>query len=251
MSRATRSLYPAAAPVWMAGEAPARILDLASGAGAFAQSLAQAGHEVFCIDRDVDRTATLAEKLGTRLHVAGQVEALPFRPGHFDVVTASQTLHRFAPGLALSEIARVLRPGGRLAVAYNTRDDTVPWVRRLTGLMKDADSQAMAGDYGVDSLAAVADSPYFTGLEHKTFRNWVPITRAGLVTMVERRPATARLDPDVRERLLRQVGELYDSSARAPEPLLLPFQASCWRAQVDHSQLVIGDQVDDAVEVRL
>ena len=45
------------------------------------------------------------------------------------MVTSSQNLHKFAPGLALSEIARVLRPGGHLAVAYNTRDDTVPWVR--------------------------------------------------------------------------------------------------------------------------
>ncbi len=58
----------------------------------------------------------LRERLGTRLHVAGQVESLPFLSCHFDVVTAAATLHRFAPGLALTEIARVLKPGGRVAV---------------------------------------------------------------------------------------------------------------------------------------
>jgi hypothetical protein len=32
--------------------------------------------------------------------------------------------------------------------------------------------------------------------------------------------------------------------------LLLPFQAACWRARVDHSELALTDEVD-AVEIRL
>lgn len=235
----------------MAGEHRARVLDLGSGRGSFAYSMAEAGHEVFCLDRDVDQVAGLPALMGTRLHVVGQVEALPFLSFEFQVVTAAQTLHRFAPGLALSEIARVLRPGGHLAVAYNTRDDTVPWVRRLMTLMQDADPEAMTGDYGVDSLVAVSESPYFGTPERKNFRNWVPVTRAGLIQMVARRPSTAGLTPDVRERLLAEVGELYDSSARAPEPLMLPFQASCWRVEVDHTELSVDVDVDDVLEIRL
>ncbi|MDN5763309.1 MAG: class I SAM-dependent methyltransferase, partial [Microlunatus sp.] len=177
MSSARRTLYPAAAPAWMVGGPGRRILDLGSRTGTFAQLLADEGHEVFCIDRDVDAVATISQRLGTRLHVAGQVESLPYLACHFDVVTSSQNLHKFAPGLALSEIARVLRPGGHLAVAFNTRDDTVPWVRRLTALVQDADPEAMRGDYGVESLADVTDSPYFGDLVRRDFRNWVPITR--------------------------------------------------------------------------
>jgi hypothetical protein len=68
--------------------------------------------------------------------------------------------------------------------------------------------------------------------------------------MVERRPTTARLQPDVRAQLLAEVGNLYDTSARPPEPLLLPYQASCWRAVVDHSSLALeGDR--DALHIRL
>jgi SAM-dependent methyltransferase len=166
------------------------------------------------------------------------------------VVTASQTLQLFAPGLALTEIARVLKPGGHLAVAFNTRDDTVPWVRRLTALMRQADPSAMGGDFGLDSVQAVAESPYFVGLERRNFRNWVPITRSGLVAMVERQPWAAGLDEDVRAQLLGEVGHLYDTSARPPEPLLLPFQSSCWRAQVDHTELVLAEDAD-ALEIRL
>jgi hypothetical protein len=141
-------------------------------------------------------------------------------------------------------------PGGRLAVAYNTRDDTVPWVRRLIALMQQVDPDAMKGDYGIDSVDAVAESPYFVGLERRNFRNWVPITRAGLLAMVERRPTTARLEPDVRAQLLAEVGDLYDTSARAPEPLLLPYEAACWRAVVDHSSLA-PEAVRDALHIRL
>lgn len=251
MNRPRRAPYPEAAASWLVGETPARVLDLGSGPGAFAQMLVDGGHEVFCLDRDPDVVARLPERLGTQRHVAGQVESLPFLSCHFDVVTTSQTLHRFAPGLALTEIARVLRPGGHLAVVYTTRDDTVPWVRRLMTLMHQADPQSMRGDFGVESLDTVADSPYFGPLERRNFRNWVPITRAGLLTMVERRPSVAQLDHGGRADLLAQVGALYDSSARAPEPLLLPYQTSCWRSVVDHSRLVLDDLDEDALQIRL
>ena len=250
MTDARRTPYPEAATRWMVGERRARVLDLGSGRGGFAAMLHDAGHEVFGLDREVGAVAHLAERLGTRLHVAGQVESLPYLSCHFDVVTASQTLHRFAPGLALTEIARVLRPGGHLAIAYNTRDDTVPWVRRLTALMRDADPQAMAGDFGTEAVQSLTESPYFTGLERRNFRNWVPITRSGLVAMVQRQPWAAALSEDRRARLLADVEELYDTSARRPEPLLLPFQASCWRAEVDHAGLVLVED-EDALEIRL
>ncbi len=251
MDRPRQTLYPAAAPLWMVGERRARVLDLGSGNGAFARMLQEAGHEVFCLDRAAENVAGLADRLGTRLHVVGQVESLPYLAGHFDVVTASQSLHRFAPGLALSEIARVLKPGGHLAVAYNTRDDTVPWVKRLIALMQSAEPDSVTGDYGVDSVTSVSESPFFAHLQRKNFRNWVPISRAGLIAMVEQRPATAKLESGARQDLLREVGQLYDSSARPPEPLLLPYQASCWRAVADHTQLAAVDEDFDALEIRL
>jgi hypothetical protein len=151
----------------------------------------------------------------------------------------------------LSEIARVLKPGGYLAVAYNTRDDTVPWVRRLIALMREADPNSMRGDYGEDSVEKVAESPYFGLMERRNFRNWMPITRNGLLSMVEQRPAVARLEASARARLMREVGALYEEYARVPDPLMLPFQTSCWRAEVDHSKLAINYDFDDVLQIKL
>ena len=228
-----------------------RVLDIGAGRGGFAAMLGDAGHEVFCIDRTVELVAGLPNRLGTRRHVVGQVESLPFLSCYFDVVTAAQTLHRFAPGLALTEIARVLKPGGYLAIAYNTRDDTVPWVRRLIALMREADPGAMRGDFGADSVERVAESPYFGLLERRNFRNWMPITRDELISMVEQRPAVERLGAAARARLVREIGALYDEYARVPDPLMMPYQTSCWRAEVDHSKLVIDDDFDDVLRIKL
>jgi len=117
--------------------------------------------------------------------------------------------------------------------------------------MREADPESMLGDYGEDSVGKVAESPYFGLFERRNFRNWMPITRAGLIAMVERRPAVVQLHPVARDRLLREVGELYDTSARAPDPLMMPFQTSCWRVEVDHSKLVITDDFDDVLRIKL
>lgn len=250
MQSLRRTLYPAAVPIWMVGEQRVRVLDVGSGTGAFAELLHVAGHDVFGIDRDADQVTELVNRLPNHQHVVGQVEALPYLSCRFDVVTASQSLHRFAPGLALPEIARVIKPGGHLAIAYNTRDDTVPWVKRLIGLLRQADAAAATGDYGLEAVAAVVESPFFADVQRKSFRHWVPITRAGLVAMVERRPSLDQLEPDRRAGLLHEVAALYDSSARSPEPLLLPYQATCWRAVADHSQLAAVDDFD-ALQIRI
>ncbi len=209
------------------------------------------GHDVHCLDQDQYAVRQLAARIPGAQVIAGQVECMPFDACHFDVVTASQNLHVFAPGLAFAEIARVLKPGGHLAVAYNTRDDTVPWVRKLIRLMQASDPESMRGDFGTDSVKAVEDSPYFTVVARKAFRNWIPITRPGLLDMVAGRAGTQQLAEPDRERLLADVGALYDAYARVPEPLLLPFKASCWRAEVDHTELTVIESFDPALRISL
>jgi ubiquinone/menaquinone biosynthesis methyltransferase len=90
-----------------------RALDLACGTGDIAHLLAARGARVTGLDvtHEMLRLAR-AKRLGPRF-VAGDMMALPFPAGAFDVVTAGYGLRNVPElGPAIAEIRRVLRPGG-------------------------------------------------------------------------------------------------------------------------------------------
>ena len=233
MSTLRRSSVPPAAISWLVGAPQRRVLTVGTQTAGLTEALATGGHPTTLVVRSLDEVpSALPAEVSV---VSAQAESLPFDPCSFDVVVSSQDLHTFAPGLALSEFARVLAPGGCLSLMYVVRDDSVPWVLKLRDLLRTVDPGAMSGAYGSESVERVYASPYYPEIERKDFRIWVPADRATLLTMVSRSAATQ--DEDARDQLLTDVGALYDSYGRAPEPLLLPYKASCWRAWVDHAEL--------------
>jgi SAM-dependent methyltransferase len=101
---------------------PGRALDLGAGNGIVSAALAGDGWTVAALEPDpsalvgAGAVAALSAERGLGVAVVrGWGEALPFRDGAFDAVVCRQVLHHAAdlPGLC-REIARVLRPGGRL-----------------------------------------------------------------------------------------------------------------------------------------
>ena len=107
---------------WGRALRPHRVLDVATGAGHTALAFAGLGARVTAFDltEPMLRTARafLAERGAPAVRfAAGDVEALPFRPGAFDVVTCRIAAHHFANvGPAVRQIAAALRPGGAFLV---------------------------------------------------------------------------------------------------------------------------------------
>jgi ArsR family transcriptional regulator len=96
------------------------VLDVGSGDGAAALSLAAYCRSLTCIDTSARLIEAAKERLARYPHVRAEVadvHALPFRDASFDVVLVFHTLtYAEDPERALAECARVLRPGGRLLV---------------------------------------------------------------------------------------------------------------------------------------
>ena len=244
MSRAAGKGFqlPAAALEWLVGQEPSRVLTL-SGTG-LPRTMARHGHDVFALDRSPRVLSQLANEPGVT-PIAAQAEQLPFDPCQFDLVVSHQVFHRYAPGLVLSEMARVLRPGGHVAVSYLVRDDSVPWVRRLVGMIRELDPDAMAGSFGAESVEELVASKYFHQVEKRNFRHWVPISREAMLRMTSDLPAVQGLAERERTGFLDEVGQLFDDSAPGIGDLRLPYQLRCWRAEVNHEELTAPIAVDD------
>ncbi len=220
----TRPGYPAAAVRWLVGSRAQRVLELGAGTGKLTAALDAVGHEVVATDPSGPMLARLPAGLEARPVRCG-AEELPFRAATFDVVVAAQAFHWFDPRRALPEIARVLRAGGRLALVWNFRDESVPWVRRLSDLIGTEHDDR---DLPLDSLGA---SGLFGELASTEHRCWQQLDRESLQGLVRSRSYVASLDEAERSRLLDRVGALYDDYART-DGLRLPYRTHCYRTKV-------------------
>ncbi len=93
-----------------------RVLDLAAGTGVSTVELAKSG--AWCLAADFSQGMLAAGRWRNVPMVAADAMALPFADDSFDAVTISYGLRNVSdPDLALREMLRVTKPGGRLVVA--------------------------------------------------------------------------------------------------------------------------------------
>ena len=126
MYEQTRPGYSRRAAEFLAQEfdlGPGRVVvDVGAGTGKLTRTLLTFGARVIGVEplpsmRRVFRTSVP----GVRV-MKGMAERLPLPDRSVDLVTAGQAWHWFDQGKALREFARVLRPGGGVALLYNFQD---------------------------------------------------------------------------------------------------------------------------------
>jgi SAM-dependent methyltransferase len=98
-----------------------------------------------------------------------------------DLVTCGQAFHWFEPLGALSEFARVLRPGGRVALVWNDRDTADPLTAEYGVLIRHASGYHPAAEDRSMSGRALEESPLFENARVRMFRYEQPLTLEGLI----------------------------------------------------------------------
>jgi SAM-dependent methyltransferase len=114
------------------------VLDLGAGTGKLTRVLADRYARVIALEPLDELRAILGERVPEADVHAGRAEEIPLEDASVDGVFAGQSFHWFANGTAIGEIARVLRPGGVLALLWNHSASPSPlpdaYRRRLSEL---------------------------------------------------------------------------------------------------------------------
>jgi ubiquinone/menaquinone biosynthesis C-methylase UbiE len=201
------------------------VLELGAGTGKLTEQLLARGCRVTATDPSESMLARLVRRAPGARVAAGTAEQVPVRPRSADVVVAAQAFDRFDAGRALPEVARVLRPGGQLAVIWSSRDERVPWVKRLGRLLG-------APQRADGAAATIAESGMFEAVERDTFRCWQPTTQDSLRDLATSVPEVAVMPDSERARLLHEVDALYEEYGRGHDGMLLPYLTTVCRATV-------------------
>jgi ArsR family transcriptional regulator len=133
------------------------VLDAGAGDGATAQLLAPRARSITCVDVSDTLIDAARVRLAGHPHVRAEVadlHALPFADASFDQILLLNVLtHLRAPGRAIAELARVLRPDGRLALvtlaAHDHLDVTAAY-GHVTAGFRPADVRRLLEKAGLD-----------------------------------------------------------------------------------------------------
>lgn len=220
-----RPSYPAEAVEWLIGSGQKSVLEVGAGTGKLTERLVELGHDVHATEPSRQMLDILKERHPDVRSSYAAAESLPVVDASVDVVVCAQAFHWLDQEAALEEFARVLRPGGRVALIWNTRDAKIPWVRKLGRVIGENDAD-------IEAPESLVRSQRFGFVEESAYRHWQSVTGDSLVDMAMSRSMIATLEPAERDRKLAEVRALYDDYGRGMDGMQLPWIAKCFRASV-------------------
>ena len=159
------------------------VLDLAAGTGKLARLLLPSGAKVIAVEPLPEMRTELERRVPGVTALAGTAESIPVADGSVDAVTVGSAFHWFQPERALSEIHRVLTPGGGLALLWNARDEENQVQRALSDILEPLRGETpdrTRTDWGTSLI----DSGLFERVDRRLFSHEQLVDEDGLVARV-------------------------------------------------------------------
>jgi SAM-dependent methyltransferase len=226
---AGRPEYPAEAVAWMLqpaerADARIRVADVGAGTGKLTRAVVEYGAETVAVDPDPDMLAVLRETVHGIPTFTGTAERLPLPDASVDAVVLGQAWHWVDPVAGSIEVGRVLRPGGVLGLVWNIRDESVPWIARLTRIMHGSNAEIMLQEGGP------VVGPPFGALEARSWSWSRPMTRSTLFDMARSRSYLITATPEDRARIEAGLAELFDEIGAVGDAVVaVPYCTEAFR----------------------
>jgi SAM-dependent methyltransferase len=233
---------PSAAVDWWLPERVHRVVDLGAGTGALTRLLVARADEVVAVEPDDRMRAVLHEAVPGATALRGRAEALDLPDASADAVLASSSWHWVEPVAGLTEVARVLVPGGLLGVVWSGPAPDGPFMSPARALLGAADGDDAGGSELGSMILGDARRPEFVlaipdGLpysepEHRVMSWDLALTADELIGLLGTLSWIITMPPDRREhvtstarRFLRDLLGL--EGARTVD---VAFKADVWRS---------------------
>ena len=202
-------------------DGPLRAADIGAGTGKMSESLACAGLLVDAVEPSEAMRAQASSIEGVTWH-DGVAEQTGLPNDMYDIVVFAQSWHWVDSERAGLEVERILAPGGVLGIVWNQMDVSIPWVHRLTRIMRSGDVHrpdrppTPGGGFAPMTLTQVAWEDRMTPEEILTLGT----TRSSYIRSSE--AGRARMQENLR-------WYLYDHLGYAPgEQVTIPYATLVW-----------------------
>ena len=206
-------------------DGPLRVADIGAGTGKMSESLACAGLLVDAVEPSEAMRAQASSIEGVTWH-DGVAEQTGLPNDLYDIVVFAQSWHWVDSERAGLEAARILRPGGALGIVWNQMDVSIPWVHRLTRIMRSGDVHrpdkppTPGGGFAPMTFTQVAWEDRMTPEEILTLGT----TRSSYIRSSE--AGRARMQENLR-------WYLYEHLGYAPgETVTIPYTTLVWLARL-------------------
>ncbi len=222
---------------WLIPPGAADALEIGAGTGLLTALLAKRVPHVMAVEPDERMRAVLAARDAGVDVRDGTAEALPAPDASKDMVIAASAWHWVDEARAVPEVARVLRPGGRLSLVWSGPDRSVDWMRSLWagGIVFSPEEKA-----GVDArrrtrhtvdVEVNGESP-FGDPETALFRWTRAMHKADLIDLAATYSAVITMDDEARREHLNAMQRFLDAheTLGSVDVVDVPMRSYCWRA---------------------
>lgn len=181
-------------------------LDLGAGTGKFTEHLVGRAHEVVAVEPSEQMLSVLRDKLPGVRALVGTAEDIPLPTESVDVVTVAQAFHWFDRDRACAEIARVLVPGGRLGLLWNSGESA--WDRAAMQVAHPG-LETATGDERVEASTTLPGLE----LEHRQAVRWSErIRREDYLRRWLTVSTFLAAEPDRRAEMIAEIEQILDAS---------------------------------------